>query len=298
LGSLRKLRKTQIVADFDLPMNLRRLTESVYCILGGEKEPNTGFVIGKNGILVIDTNLSPYHATLILKKIRSVTQKPIRYVFNTHHHSDHTFGNQVFSAKVVACKECRDIMKALLKTEWSDESIRKWTDENPEWKEKLAHLKINLPDVVFEKTYQIDLGNLKVNLQHLGGHTKDSSMAYVPSSEVLFAGDLIFQGRYPYTKDADIGRWVSSLRTIQGMDFKHLVPGHGFLCGKQEVGHLLEYFENLLENCRKFIQEDLPLAEIVKRDEFFKLARRNVDRHQENIRKAYAELTKGDKIEG
>jgi cyclase len=279
-------------------MNLRRLTESVYCILGGEKEPNTGFVIGKNGVLVIDTNLSPYHATLSLKKIRSVTQKPIRYVFNTHHQSDHTFGNQVFSAKVIAFRECRDIMRTLLKTEWSEESIRKWTDENPEWREKLAHLNINLPDVVFDETYQIDLGNLKVNLKHLGGHTKDTSVAYIPSSKVLFAGDLIFQGRYPYTKDADLKRWITALRTIQGMDFEHLVPGHGFLCDKREVEHLLEYFENLLENCRKFIQEDLPLAEIVKRKEFIKLARRNVDRHQENIKKAYAELTKGDEIEG
>ncbi|MCK4404347.1 MAG: MBL fold metallo-hydrolase [candidate division Zixibacteria bacterium] len=274
-------------------MILKRLSESVYCILGGEKEPNTGFVVGKSGILVIDTTFSPYHATLVLKQIRSVTQKLIRYVFCTHHHSDHTFGNQVFSAKVVACRECREIMRALLETEWSKESIQKWTDENPEWKEKLANLKITLPDVIFDEKHEIDLGNLKVSLRHLGGHTKDSSIAYIPSSKVLFAGDLIFQGRYPYTKDGDIQTWLSALKTIQDMDFKTLVPGHGFLCDKEDVKHLIEYFENLLENCERFIQENLPLAEIVKRKEFFKLARRNVNRHQENIKKVYAELTQG-----
>ena len=274
-------------------MVLRRLSESVYCILGGEKEPNTGFVVGKNGIMVIDTTFSPHHATLMLRKIRSITQKPIRYVFNTHHHSDHTFGNQVFSAKVVACRECRKTMSTLLETEWSKESIQKWTDENPEWKEKLANLKITLPDLIFDEKYEIDLGNLKVSLRHLGGHTKDSSVAYIPSSKVLFAGDLIFQGRYPYTKDADVQRWLSALKTIQHMDFEVLVPGHGFLCNKKEVENLIGYFEDLLENCKRFIQENLPLAEIVKRKEFFKFARRNVNRHQENIRKVYTELTQG-----
>ncbi len=274
-------------------MVLKRLSESVYCILGGEKEANTGFVVGKNGIMVVDTTFSPYHATLMLRKIRSVTQKPIRYVFNTHHHSDHTFGNQVFAAKVVACRECKKIMSTLLETEWSKESIQKWTDENPEWKEKLANLKITLPDLIFDEEYEIDLGNLKVSLRNLGGHTKDSSIAYLPSSKVLFAGDLIFQGRYPYTKDADTQKWLSALNTIQLMDFEVLVPGHGFLCNKKEVENLIGYFENLLENCKRFIQENLPLAEIIKRKEFFKFARRNVNRHQENIRKVYAELTQG-----
>lgn len=278
-------------------MILRRLSESVYCILGGEKEPNAGFVVGKSGILVIDTTFSPYHATVVLKEIRSVTQKPIRYVFNTHHHSDHVFGNQVFSAKVVACRECKEIMSTLLETEWSKESIQKWTDENPEWKEKLANLKITLPDVIFDEEYEIDLGNLKVSLKHLGGHTKDSSIAYIASSKVLFAGDLIFQGRYPYTKDADMQEWLSALKTIQHMDFKILVPGHGFLCDSRDVEHFIGYFENLLENCERFIQENLPLAEIVKRKEFFKFARRNVNRHQENIRKVYAELNQRGKIE-
>ena len=278
---------------FDSGMILKRLSESVYCILGGEKEPNTGFVVGKNGILVIDTTSSPYHATLVLKQIRSVTQKPIKYVFNTHHHSDHTFGNQVFAAKVVACRKCREIMSTLLEMEWSKESIQKWTDENPAWKEKLANLKITLPDVIFDKEYEIDLGNLKVSLRHLGGHTKDSSVAYIPSSKVLFAGDLIFQGRYPYTEDAGIRRWLSALKTIRQMDFEILIPGHGFLCDKDEVEHLMGYFENLFKNCERFIQENLPLDEIVKRKEFFKFARRNVNRHQENIKKVYAELTQG-----
>jgi cyclase len=278
-------------------MILRRLSESVYCILGGEKEANTGFVVGKNGVMVIDTTFSPHHATLVLKEIRSITQKPIRYVFNTHHHSDHTFGNQVFSAKVVACRECKEIMSTLLETEWSKESIQKWTDENPEWKEKLANLKITLPDVIFDEEYEIDLGSLKVRLRQLGGHTKDSSIAYIASSKVLFAGDLIFQGRYPYTKDADMQKWLSALKAIQHMDFKILVPGHGFLCNSQDVEHFIGYFENLLENCGRFIQENLPLAEIVKRKEFFKFARRNVNRHDENIRKAYTELIQGEEIE-
>ncbi len=278
-------------------MFLRRLSENVYCILGGEKEPNAGFVVGNNGVLVIDTSLSPYHATLMLKEIRSITQRPIRYVFNTHYHSDHTFGNQVFSAKVVAHQTSRQIMARLAKTEWSKEAVDKWVEENPEWKDKLANLKITLPDIAFNEEHEIDLGNIKVHLQHMGGHTKDSSVAYVSYSKVFFAGDLMFQGRYPYTKDADVGKWLSALRSVQGMDFEALVPGHGYLCGVREVGLLIEYFENLFEYCRRFIEENLPLSDIIRRKEFLKFARRNVDNHQQNIKKVYAELTQGEKIE-
>jgi cyclase len=278
-------------------MILRRLSESAYAILGGEKESNSGFVVGRNGILVIDSTFTPYHATLALKHIRSVSQRPIRYVFNTHFHSDHTFGNQVFSAKVIATRECRETMHKLLETEWSRESVRKWLDDNPLWKEPMADLNVTLPDVVFDEEYEVDLGNLKVVLRKVGGHTGDSSIAWIPSSKILFSGDLMFKGRYPYTKDANLTVWLAALKTVRQMDFEVLVPGHGYLCDEDDIGHLMRYFENLLENCREFVQKGLSLAEILERKEFMKCARRNVDLHQQNIRKAYAELIQGEGIE-
>jgi glyoxylase-like metal-dependent hydrolase (beta-lactamase superfamily II) len=271
-------------------MILKRITENVFCILGGEKGINTGFVIGKNGVLVIDSTFSPDDAKQILKNIRSVTQKPIRYLFNTHHHADHTFGNQVFSARVVAHRGCKNIMTKLLKGEWTQDSIQKWVEENPEWKEKLNNLKITLPDLVFDDRLEIDLGNIKVNLIHVGGHTKDSSIAHVSQSKVLFAGDIVFQGRYPFMRDGDSQKWLLALKGTRDLNFEILVPGHGYICDKAEVEHQIDYFENLLENCKKFIQENLPPDEIVKRKEFIKFARRNVDRHEENIKKVCSEL--------
>jgi cyclase len=278
-------------------MRLQRLNESIYSILGGEKEPNTGFVLGRNGILVIDSTFTPYHATQALRYIRSVSQKPIKYVFNTHFHSDHTFGNQVFSAKVIAAKECRETMRSMLKTAWSRESVEKWLDDNPQWKDPMADLNVTLPDVVFDEEYEVDLGNQKVILRHVGGHTGDSSTAWIPSSKTLFSGDLMFKGRYPYTKDANLAVWLAALKTIERMDFEFLVPGHGSLCDGEDVRHLIRYFENLLENCKEFIQQGLPLNEIQEKKEFLKYAKRNVDLHQENIKKAYDELIEGEGIE-
>jgi cyclase len=272
-------------------MLLKRITENVFCLLGGEKGVNTGFIIGKNGILMIDSTFSPDDANQVLQHIRSVTQKPIKYLFNTHHHADHTFGNQVFSAKVVAHRQCRNIMTKLLEREWSQDSIQKYVEENPEWKKKLTNLSITLPDLVFDDKWEIDLGNLKVTLVHTGGHTGDSSIAHVDSSRVLFAGDLIFQGRYPFMRDGNSQQWLLALKKIRDLDFEVLVPGHGYPCDKSEVERHIDYFENLLENCKKFIQEDLPTDEIVKQKEFTKFARRNVDRHEENIRKVCSELT-------
>jgi len=289
-------RATTFITSFEglksiiFTMVLKRITENVFCILGGEKRINTGFVIGKNGVLVIDSTFSPEDAKKVLKQIRSVTRKPIRYLFNTHHHSDHTFGNQVFSTKVVAHRECKNIMATLLEREWSQDSIQKYVEENPEWKEKLNNLKITLPDLVFDDRLEIDLGNLKINLIHMGGHTKDTSIAHIASSKVLFAGDLIFQGRYPFMRDGNSQRWLFALKKIRDLDFDVLVPGHGYLCDKREVEHHIGYFENLLENCKKFIQENLSSDQIAKRNEFTRFARRNVDRHEENIKKVCSEL--------
>jgi cyclase len=272
----------------------RRITENVFCFLGGEKGANAGFVIGKNGILMIDSTYSPDDAKQILREIRSVTQKPIKYLFNTHHHADHTFGNQIFSAKVVAHRECRNIMTGLLRREWSQDSIQKYVDENPEWKRRLNNLNITLPDTVFDDKWEVDLGNVKANLIHTGGHTKDSSIAHIASSKVLFAGDLIFQGRYPFMRDGDSQEWLSALKKTRDLDFEVLVPGHGYLCDKSEVEHHISYFENLLENCTKFAQENLSPEEMAKRKEFTKFARRNVDRHEENIRKVCSELAQSE----
>jgi cyclase len=272
----------------------RRITENVFCFLGGEKGANAGFVIGKNGILMIDSTYSPDDAKQILREIRSVTQKPIKYLFNTHHHADHTFGNQIFSAKVVAHRECRNIMTGLLRREWSQDSIQKYVDENPEWKKRLNNLNITLPDTVFDDKWEVDLGNVKANLIHTGGHTKDSSIAHIASSKVLFAGDLIFQGRYPFMRDGDSQEWLSALKKTRDLDFEVLVPGHGYLCDKSEVEHHISYFENLLENCTKFAQENLSPEEMAKRKEFTKFARRNVDRHEENIRKVCSELAQSE----
>jgi cyclase len=277
-------------------MVLKRITENIFCILGGEKRINTGFIIGKNGILVIDSTFSPDDAKEILKHIRTVTRKPIRYLFNTHHHADHTFGNQVFSAKVVAHRECKNIMTRLLEREWTKDSIQRWVDENPEWKGKLNNLKITLPDSLFDDRLEIDLGNVKINLIHVGGHTKDSSIAHVTQSKVLFAGDLIFQGRYPYMGDGDSQKWFSALKKIRDFNFEVLVPGHGYVCDKAEVERHINYFENLLENCKKYIQEGLSPDEIVKKKEFIKFARRNVNRHEENIRKVCSELGTSSKM--
>ncbi|MCK4427616.1 MAG: MBL fold metallo-hydrolase, partial [candidate division Zixibacteria bacterium] len=152
------------------------------------------------------------------------------------------------------------------------------------------NLKITLPDLVFDDRLEIDLGNLKVNLIHVGGHTKDSSIAHIGPSKVLFAGDLIFQGRYPFMRDGDSQKWLLALKKIRNLNFEVLVPGHGYICDKAEVERHINYFENLLENCKKFIQENLPPNEIVKQKEFTKFARRNVDRHEENIKKVCNEL--------
>ena len=128
---------------------------------------------------------------------------------------------------------------------------------------------------------------------HLGGHTPCSSVVWLPDESILFAGDLIFQGRYPFLATANIEKLMEALRFLPGLGAQVIVPGHGLLCGNEEVLKQLNYIETTWERTAEHVKKGHDLGEILLDQDYPRCSERGYEElHSWNIRVTYQQLTK------
>ena len=200
---------------------------------------NAGIIIGRDGILVVDTLISSREAQRFLKDIRLITDKPIRYVVNTHYHLDHAFGNADFAREgAVVISQLKDA--ANLKTH--GQSALGNAKEYGLTEQDMEGTEIVLPALAFGDRLDIDLGDRTVQLIYTGvSHTEGSILVYLPESKILFAGDILFTGYHPYLGEGNIEEWVKVLDRIAAMDADKIIPGHGPVSTKKDVRDMKEY---------------------------------------------------------
>jgi glyoxylase-like metal-dependent hydrolase (beta-lactamase superfamily II) len=188
---------------------------------------NTSWVEFRDFVAVIEAN-TPWGIRDILPEIRKTTTKPIRYVFNTHYHWDHTQGNSVMADEgvtVVCSQDCASELAVKGKAEWDQMSKR--TDYS------LAPYRLQSPSMVFGEFMAIDDGERRLELRRVGpAHTIGDAVAFLPKEGILFTGDLCVNwrsGNNVGDRDADHQNWVRVLNNLAGWDVKIVVPGHGDL---------------------------------------------------------------------
>jgi glyoxylase-like metal-dependent hydrolase (beta-lactamase superfamily II) len=186
-------------------LNLQKVTDNLYVIIGDGG--NSAFMPTSEGVILVDDKFAA-DAPQIVAKVKSVTDKPIRYVLNTHQHPDHTGGNEAMlaaNAEIIIHKNARANMV---------------TGKQP-----------GLPRITFTDESQVFLGGKEVVAKHLGrGHTNGDAVIYFPSERVLHTGDLFVVGA-PFC-DANSGgsikEWDQTVQKIlQTYDFDIVIPGHG-----------------------------------------------------------------------
>src|ERR1700734_1714084 len=166
---------------------------------------NAGFVIGDDGVLVIDTFQDPRPAKTMLAEIRKLTPLPIRFVVNTHYHLDHVNGNDVFAAAGATIVAHRNV-RAWMRTE----NIKML--DPPLTPEKKARVEsLTLPTVVHDGHIELFLGSRRVNVRYYPGHTGGDSVVSVPDAHVVFCGDMLWKEHVPNLIDASTKTWVESL---------------------------------------------------------------------------------------
>jgi cyclase len=242
-------------------MEILRIDASISAVIRPEVGANVGLVQTPEGMILIDTTSSPAEIKALINAV-GVGVDDVKLVINTHSHNDHTWGNQVFTCTILAHHLCQEQMQLSLKNEWSSETLQSYLTDlektDPRKAEDLGKvvesLQVRLPDRVFEERFEGVLGGVRYEVIHFGGHTPDSSIVWLPEKKVLFASDLIFQGRYPYIFDADIPAWIGALNRLLEIEADMTIPGHGVRCGEAEIIRLREYLQNTWELTEEHIR--------------------------------------------
>jgi glyoxylase-like metal-dependent hydrolase (beta-lactamase superfamily II) len=225
-------------------------------IPGKDNEGNTsnaGFVVTSDGVVVFDALGTPSLGWALLQEIREVTDKKIRYVVLSHYHADHIYGLQAFrdhsDALVVAQErsgEYRDNEetadeKANQRLEQRRGVLFPWVD---------ANTRVVPPDITFGERMMIALGDRRLTLLYAGpAHSSSDVMMMVEPDGVLFAGDIVQNGRIPFMNSDDVSttHWLRALDEVAKLDPKFIIPGHGRTSteAKQAIAFTRDYIQYL-----------------------------------------------------
>jgi len=248
---------------------------------------NNTWVVFKDYVVVIDANF-PKEASDVIAAIRQTTDKPIKYVLDTHHHGDHAYGNKVWSdagAKIIGSRPSARLLEANGPKQWAMAA---------DGREDIKNSQLKTVDISFDDKYVLDDGAQRVEFLHFGhAHTPGDSVAWLPRHKILCTGDACVNGAFNFMGHSNSASWIRYLDKLQEIDVKLICPGHGPLANKELLGKQKRYFVDLRREVKKGIDDGKTAEDIVKTVELpwyeewtGKPVRKNVD----NVMHVYQEL--------
>ena len=206
-------------------VSFTRLSEHAWAYTA-EGDPNTGIVIGDDAVMVIDTQATPVMAADVIRRIREVTDKPIRYVVLSHYHAVRVLGASAYRPEhVIASHDTLDLIRERGEQDKASEIGR-----FPRLFQAVESVPPGLtwPTLTFTGRMTLWLGKLEVQIMQLGrGHTKGDTVVWLPQERILFSGDLVEFDATPYAGDAYFTDWPATLDRIAELRPAQLVPGRG-----------------------------------------------------------------------
>jgi len=228
-------------------LETRRLADGVYALLANTPfTDNSGFVVGTDAVLVIDSQFNGQMGRQVLEAVRRVTDKPIRYLVNTNAFGDHTLGNYIFPAATQIVAN-RRTLEALKKTT-AGEIRQRMAPTVGNDLSVFDGVELRLPDVAFDEEWSVDLGGRRVEARFFGqGMSPNDTVVYVPGARVVWTGNLIFgAGTIPWAQAGGIAAYRQTLdRLSKTLDVATIVPGHGALVGGDTIATYQRYLETV-----------------------------------------------------
>jgi cyclase len=246
---------------------------------------NTGFLVGRRGVVSIDACATRRRTEAYLRAIASVTAAPVRTLVNTHHHGDHTFGNHLFrGATIVAHERTRDGVVA-----WGEPfSAPFWTDVD--WGE----FELEPPFLTYPEAVTVWVDDLRCEVRYVGApaHTTNDSIVWVPDRHLLFSGDLLFNGGTPFLLQGSVAGAVDVLtEVVAPLGARVIVPGHGPVGGPDLIDDVLGYLRFVQATARAGKDAGLTPLEAARDTDLGPYARlTDPERLVGNLHRAYAEL--------
>lgn len=213
-------------ADLDVKkVSFDKLSEHAYAYTA-EGDPNTGIIIGDDAVMVIDTQATPVMAEDVIRRIREVTDKPIKYVTLSHYHAVRVLGASAYGAEhIIASQDTYDLI-----VERGEQDKASEIGRFPRLFQNVESVPEGMtwPTITFTGKMTLWLGKLEVHILQLGrGHTKGDTVVWLPQDKVLFSGDLVEFDATPYAGDAYFQDWPQTLDAIAALKPEKLVPGRG-----------------------------------------------------------------------
>ncbi len=230
-----------------------------------EGDPNSGVVVGDEGVLVFDAQATPAMAGRVIERIRQITDKPVTHVVLSHYHAVRVLGAPAYGASNIVAS---DLTRALI-AERGEQDKASEIGRFPrlfQGAETIAGL--TWPTLTFATQASLWLGRREVRLIHLGrGHTMGDIIAYIPDCRAIFAGDLVEYGATPYCGDAHFGDWPGTLEQLAAFEPVSMVPGRGAaLTDRLTVQEAIEgtgdFVRDLNASVREGVAAGLPLRAI------------------------------------
>ncbi len=230
-----------------------RLSEHAWAYTA-EGDPNTGIVIGDDAVLVADTQATPAMAQDVIRRIREVTDKPIRYVVLTHYHAVRVLGASAYGAQqIIASQDTYDLIVERGEADKASEIGR-----FPRLFSNVETVPPGMtwPTMTFTGKMTLWLGKLEVQLLQLGrGHTKGDTVVWLPQERTLFSGDLVEFDATPYAGDAYFKDWPQTLENVAALKPLALVPGRGAaLAGEAQVAAGLRGTASFIADVRASVE--------------------------------------------
>ena len=200
------------------------LSDGLYAYTA-EGDPNTGIVIGDDSVMVIDAQATPIMARDVIAKIRTVTDKPIKYVVMSHYHAVRVLGASGYEPdEIISSQDTYDLI-----VERGEQDFKSELERFPRLFSGVESVPgLTWPTMTFKGEMTVWMGKREVRLMQLGrGHTKGDTVAWLPKEKVLFSGDLVEYGATPYTGDAYLSDWPQTLQRVAALNPVALVPGRG-----------------------------------------------------------------------
>jgi len=234
------------------------------------QESNNAWLVTDEGVLVIDSRQHPKRAEELLAAIRKTTDKPIRYVINTHAHGDHYFGNAVFRREGAVFLAHRDTA-VMMKTHHGVEMKRR-QGYFKQQKFDPAEVRLILPDVTYDEKLTGTLGGRVFELIYLGaGQNPGDTLVYFPKERVLFSGGPFSKNSWPNPQfTPSMSNWVSMLRQMAAMNVDKYLGGHGDIGARQDVLDEAQMLSDFDAGMRAAVKKSMSREEIYKSAPFAK----------------------------
>lgn len=226
---------------------------------------NAGIIVGDDSVLVIDSLRVPSFARELRADVRRITDKPVRYLVDTHGHWDHAFGNEEFTdAIIVGHVNCRRELEEYGEA-WRDGVVAR----NNQWSGEIKTVRITPPDLTFDRRLELHFGGRRVDLVYLGrAHTSGDIFVHLPEDRLLFTGDVAQDGGVPYMLDGHMRDWVETDTRLLDLPFERFVSGHGPIGTKPALVEARDFMAALVSNAEGALRDgqDVPQATVTVRD--------------------------------